>query len=306
MARIVFMGTPEFALPCLSALLASQEVVAVVTQPDRPSGRRRRLVPSPVKRAALAAGIPLLQPGRIRSADSIAALRKLRADLFVVVAYGQILPQVLLDLPRVASINVHASLLPRWRGAAPIQAAIRAGDKMTGLSVMKMDAGLDTGPVIARRALAIEKDETGQSLHDKLAPLGAELLLQALPDFLAGKRALVPQDEARATYAPTLKKAQGKLDWTQTAAEIERMVRAYKPWPGCFTTWNGVALKIHAGCDDAGRALPGLVIKREDGIAIGAGSGLFIPSQVQLPGKQVLSTKDFLNGHSDIIGAVLS
>ena len=305
MARIVFMGTPDFALPSLDALLASHEVLAVVTQPDRPSGRRRRLRSSPVKRAALAAGIPLLQPGRIRSEESIAALRALRADLFVVVAFGQILPQVLLDLPRIASINVHASLLPRWRGAAPIQAAIRAGDRESGATLMVMDADLDTGPVIARTALPIAHDETGKSLHDKLAQLGAALLVQALPDFLDGKISTVPQDEKYATYAPTLKKEEGRLDWTRAAAEIERTIRAFSPWPGSFTTWHGAALKIHAGYEEAGRASPGLVFQHKKGIAIGTGAGLFFPTEVQLAGKQVLSIKDFVNGHADFLGANL-
>ena len=305
MAEIVFMGTPDFALPSLTAVLDSHEVVAVVTQPDRPSGRQRRLRLSPVKRAALAAGIPLLQPERIRSEESISALRAMRADLFVVVAFGQILPQVLLDLPRVAAINVHASLLPRWRGAAPIQAAIRAGDQETGVTLMAMDAGLDTGPVIAQRSIPISREETGQSLHDKLAELGAELLVQALPDFLDGRLSPAPQDDADATYAPTIKKEEGRLDWTRAAAEIERMIRAFTPWPGSFTTWKGAPLKIHAGYDDAGLASPGLVFKQEKGIAIGTGAGLFFPTEVQLAGKKRLSIEDFVNGQGDFPGAVL-
>ncbi|MCY4018581.1 MAG: methionyl-tRNA formyltransferase [Chloroflexi bacterium] len=306
MARIVFMGTPEFALPSLAALLDSHAVVAVVTQPDRPSGRRRRLRPSPVKRAALTAGIPLLQPERIRSDESISALQGMRADLFVVVAFGQILPQVLLDVPRIASINVHASLLPRWRGAAPIQAAIRAGDQETGVTLMMMDAGLDTGPVIAQRLAPIATGETGQSLHDKLARLGAELLVQALPDFLDGTVSPAPQEEDRATYAPAIKKEEGRLDWTGAAAELERTIRAFTPWPGSFTTWNGAPLKIHAGYAGAGLASPGLVLEHEKGIAIGTGAGLFFPTEVQLAGKKRLSIADFVNGHGDFPGAILA
>lgn len=305
MAKIVFMGTPDFALPSLTALLDSHTVVAVVTQPDRPSGRHRRLRPSPVKRAALEASIPLLQPERIRSGESISALRVMRADLFVVVAFGQILPQVLLDVPRIASINVHASLLPRWRGAAPIQAAIRAGDQETGVTLMIMDAGLDTGPVIAQRSAPISREETGKSLHDKLAQLGAELLVQSLPSFLDGSLSPRPQDDACATYAPTIKKAEGRLDWSRAAAELERTIRAFTPWPGSFTIWNGAPLKIHAGYAAAGLASPGLVFNHEKGIAIGTGAGLFFPTEVQMPGKTRLSIEAFVNGHGDFVGAVL-
>lgn len=305
MARIVFMGTPSFALPSLKALLDSHAVLAVVTQPDRPSGRRRRLRPSPVKRAALEAGIPVLQPERIRSEESVSAMRAMRADLFVVVAFGQILPQALLDVPRIASINLHASLLPRWRGAAPIQAAIRAGDQETGLTLMVMDAGLDTGPVIERRSAPIAKDETGQSLHDKLARLGAELLVKALPGFLDGTILPKPQNDARATYAPTIKKEEGRLDWSRAAAELERTIRAFTPWPGSFTTWKGAPLKIHSGYEDAGLASPGYVVKHEKGIAIGTGAGLFFPTEVQLAGKKRLAIADFVNGHSDFPGAFL-
>ena len=300
------MGTPEFALPCLSALLNRHEVVAVVTQPDRASGRQRRLRPSPVKRAALEANIPLLQPERIRNDASIAALRALGADLFVVVAFGQILPQALLDVPQIAAINVHASLLPRWRGAAPIQAAIRAGDQETGVTLMIMDAGLDTGPIIEQRAVPITRDETGQSLHDKLAHSGAQLLVQALPDFLNGKTEPVPQYDECATYAPSIKKEDGRLDWSRAAAEIERTIRAYTPWPGSFTTWNGAPLKIHAGYEEAGLARPGVVIRHENGIAIGTGAGLFFPTEIQLAGKKRLSINDFVNGHGDFPGAILT
>lgn len=306
MARILFMGTPDFALPSLRALLETQSVVAVVTQPDRPSGRQRRLRQSPVKKVALAAGIPLLQPERIGSAESIAALRETRADFFVVVAFGQILPQTLLDLPKVAPLNLHASLLPRWRGAAPIQAAIRAGDEETGASVMVMDAGLDTGPVLAQSSLPIAQDETGKSLHDKLAQLGAQLLAQTLPDLINGKLSPVPQDDSRATYAPTLKKADGKLDWTRPAHELERAIRAFSPWPGSFSSWRGVQLKIHAGFVVPGQARPGCVFRHDKGVAIGTGAGLFFPTEVQLAGKQRLTIQEFVNGHGAFLGAALT
>lgn len=306
MARILFMGTPDFALPSLRALLETQSVVAVVTQPDRPSGRQRRLRQSPVKKVALAAGIPLLQPERIRSAESIAALRAMSADFFVVVAFGQILPQTLLDLPKIAPLNLHASLLPRWRGAAPIQAAIRAGDEETGASVMVMDAGLDTGPVLAQSSLRIAPDETGKSLHDKLAQLGAQLLVQTLPDLINGKLSPVPQDDSRATYAPTLKKADGKLDWTRPAHELELAIRAFSPWPGSFSSWRGVQLKIHAGFVAPGQARPGRVFRHDKGVAIGTGAGLFFPTEVQLAGKQRLTIQEFVNGHGAFLGAALT
>lgn len=305
MARIVFMGTPRFALPSLLSLIDSHDLVAVVTQPDRPSGRRRQLRPSPVKEAALEAGIPLLQPERIRADEPISALSGLDADLFVVVAFGQILPQRLLDVPRYGSINVHASLLPRWRGAAPIQAAIRAGDRETGVTIMKMDAGLDTGPVIARRSIPIARDETGQSLHDKLAQLGAEVLVETLPGYLDGTRLPMPQDDDCATYAPTIKKEDGRLDWTRAALELERTVRAYTPWPGTFTHWKGRQLKIHSGYAASDSARPGLVVNHAQGIAIGTGAGLYFPTELQLAGKKRLTVSEFVNGHADFPGAAL-
>ena len=305
MARIVFMGTPDFALPSLRLLLESQEVVAVVTQPDRPAGRKRQLRASPVKRAALEAGLPILQPARIRDANTVAALRSFNADAFVVAAYGHILPQQVLDIPRIACINVHASLLPRWRGAAPIQAAILAGDQETGATIMVMDAGLDTGPLVAQRSLTLESAETGQSLHDKLAVVGAELLGECLPDFLNGSIEPVAQDASQATYAPSIKKSEGALDWTRPAMETERKVRAFTPWPGTFTRWKDLTLKIHGGFASAGDAPPGKVVERGGQAAIGAGLGLYSPTELQLEGKKRQSISDFLNGHGDFIGSVL-
>lgn len=305
MARIVFMGTPDFAVPSLKALLAQHEVIAAVTQPDRPAGRRQQLQPSAVKRAAQAAGLPILQPQRIRSRQSIAALQGLAADFFVVVAFGQILPQTVLDMPRCAAINVHASLLPRWRGAAPIHAAIRAGDAETGITIMRMEAGLDTGPLLSKQRIPIAKDETAGSLHDKLAPLGAELLIETLPKYLSG--ALKPQAQAAAlaTYAPQIKKGEGQIDWAQPAESIERLVRAFSPWPGTFTYWNGQTLKIHAGGWGGGSAPAGRVITAGRRIAIGTGAGLYYPRELQLAGRKRLGIADFANGYADFAGAVL-
>ncbi len=305
MANIVFMGTPDFALPALAALIDHHHVLAVVTQPDRPAGRHKQLRQPPVKRLAAASNIPIFQPKSLRQPESIDRLRGWDADVFVVAAFGQILPQTALDLPKYGSINVHASLLPRWRGAAPIQAAIRAGDAETGITIMLMDAGLDTGPMLAKRAIPIAADETGQSLHDKLAPLGAELLIETLPHYLSGMIQPQAQDESQASYAPQIKKEEGRIDWAQSALVIERLARAFNPWPGAFTNWQGRQLKIHAGRYGPGRARPGQVIVQGGRIAIGAGAGLVYPIELQLAGKKRMSIDDFANGHSDFVGALL-
>lgn len=305
MANIVFMGTPDFAAPTLNALIAHHHVLAVVTQPDRPAGRNKQLRQSPVKRLAAASDIPIFQPKRLRQPESIDRLRQWNADVFVVAAFGQILPPTALDLPKHGSINIHASLLPRWRGAAPIQAAIRAGDAETGITIMLMDAGLDTGPMLAKRAIPIAADETGQSLHDKLAHLGAELLIETLPKYLSGIIQPQAQDESQASYAPRIKKEAGQIDWTQPALAIERLVRAFNPWPGAFTNWQGRQLKIHAARHGPGRARPGQVIVQGGRIAIGAGVGLVYPTELQLAGKKRMPIDSFANGHSDFVGALL-
>ncbi len=306
MARIVFMGTPEFALPSLKALLAAHDIVAVVTQPDRPAGRRKQLQQSPVKQLALKAGLPILQPNRLRSdGAAITALRAYDADVFVVAAYGQILPESVLSIPRQGTVNVHASLLPRWRGAAPIQAAIRAGDTESGITIMLLDAGLDTGPMLAKRAIPLSADETGGSLHDKLAHLGVDLLTETLPRWLAGDITPEAQNSDLATYAPRIKKTEGEIDWTLSAREIERLVRAFKPWTRVYTSWNGAQLTVHAGITKAGRGQPGQVKRHGEGVAIGTGEGLFCPTALQLPGKKRLPVRAFLNGYNSFIGAQL-
>lgn len=305
MARIVFMGSPEFALPSLRQLLAAQEVVAVVTQPDRPAGRSRQLKAPPVKELAAAAGVPVMQPRRLREPDTVEALAGLYADLFVVVAFGQILPQSALDLPARGTLNVHASLLPRWRGAAPIQAAIRAGDEESGVTIMLLDAGLDTGPILARRPVALAPDETGQSLHDRLALLGAELLIQTMPRYLAGDIKPQAQNDALATYAPQIKKSDGRIDWTRPAIEIDRLARAFTHWPGAFTTWNGKQLKIVAGRAAMGKAPAGQVAVRNGMLTIGTGAGVYLPAVLQLAGKKPLPAADFVNGYREFLGARL-
>ena len=306
MARVVFMGTPEFALPSLHALLLAHDVVAVVTQPDRPSGRSKRIRQSPVKQLALDAGIPVLQPGRLRDDKSaISALAAYHADVFVVAAFGQILPQIVLDLPDKGVVNVHASLLPRWRGAAPIQAAIRAGDEQSGATIMLLDAGLDTGPMLAKRAIVLAADETGGTLHNKLATLGADLLADTLPAWLGGEIQPQAQDDSLATYAPQIKKQAGEIDWSQSADEIERMARAYQPWPRAHTHWQGAQLTIEAGIASDGQAQPGQVIQQGASIAIGTGDRLFCPTMLQLPGKKRLPVDDFINGYPAFVGAQL-
>ena len=306
MAQIVFMGTPDFAAPTLRALIEHHEVIGVVTQPDRPAGRSRQIQMSPVKQIALEAGLPLLQPEKLRRAEAIEALRQWSADVYVVAAFGQILPQAVLDIPRYGSINVHASLLPRWRGAAPIQAAIRAGDKESGVTIMRMDAGLDTGPILSQRAIPLAPDETGQSLHDRLAKLGSDLLIETLSGYLSGEIVPQPQDDALATYAPTIKKEEGLIDWTQSADGIERLVRAFTPWPGTHTFWDGQLLKIHNGTAGPGSAAPGQVIETNRRVAVGTGEGLFYPTRLQLPGRNPLAIDEFIRGHANLIGSRLS
>ena len=305
MAKVVFMGTPDFAVPALNALIQHHDVIGVVTQPDRPAGRNNIIKQSPVKQVALNARIPVYQPKRLRNPEAIEELKQWDADFFIVVAFGQILPQAVLDLPKIAPINIHGSLLPRWRGAAPIHAAIRAGDEETGVTIMIIDAGLDTGPMLTKRAIPIEKDETAQTLHDKLSQIGAELLIETLPKFISGEVQPQQQDDSLATYAPQIKKEEGQIDWSQPALNIERLVRAFTPWPGTFTHWNAKQLKIHSGNNGEGTAPHGQIIDKNGQIAIGTGDGLYYPHEVQLEGKKRMSITDFVNGYSEFIGAIL-
>jgi methionyl-tRNA formyltransferase len=305
MADIVFMGTPDFAIPALTALITHHRVVGVVTQPDRPAGRQRKLQASPVKQLALEHGIPVFQPERIRRPEAIAELRQWPVDVYVVAAFGQILPQTVLDMPPHGSLNIHASLLPRWRGAAPIQAAIRAGDTESGITIMKMDAGLDTGPILTQRAIPLTPNETGQSLHDKLARLGADLLMETLPGYLDGSITPQPQDEARVTYAPTIKKEEGIIDWTQPADVIERQIRAFTPWQGTSTTWDGQQLKILAGEARPGSAPSGQVMSLNGTILVGTGADLLYPAQVQLAGRKAVSIEEFVNGKPELVNSTL-
>ena len=300
--RVVFMGSPDFALPTLDALTQNFDLVGVVTQPDRPAGRGRILTPPPVKELAAGLHIPVIQPRRLRDSEVMEVLAKWNADLIVVAAFGQILPPEILDLPAHGCLNVHASLLPRWRGAAPIQAAILHGDSQTGVTIMKMDEGLDTGPQLSQRELPISAQDTAGSLSPKLAQLGAELLIETIPAYL--NRDLLPNaQQGESTYAPMLKKSDGELDFTQTARYLERKIRAFDPWPGTFMNWNDQRLIIHrARIAQAGQPGDGenivagdhLII--EDYPAIMTGEGIIIFEELQPAGKKSMHGQVFLRG----------
>lgn len=307
MARIVFMGTPDFAVPILQTLLETQTVAGVVTQPDRPAGRGQTLRPSPVKKLALQAGVPLYQPTSLRPPESAEPLRVWEPDAIVVAAYGQILRPHVLSLPPHGCINVHASLLPRWRGASPIHHAILAGDPETGVSLMQMDAGLDTGPVFVQEAIPIEPDDTAATLHDRLAQLGAEMVRRYLDDILAGRLSPKPQDERAATYAPMIKKEDGELDWHEPAVALERRVRAMTPWPGAYTWWAGERLRIPAAKarTDGPAAPPGTVVREGDAILVTTGAGSLQLLEVQPAGGRVMAVDAFVNGHPDFVDSRL-
>lgn len=301
--RVIFAGTPDFSVPVLQALLASgHDVVAVYTQPDRPLGRGRKVTNGPVKQVALDARIPLYQPHDFSSRETLQELRQLQPDLMIVVAYGLILPREVLAAPRLGCLNVHASLLPRWRGAAPIQRAIIAGDRQTGISIMQMETGLDTGPVWLSRSLEIMADETGAHLHDRLAKLGAEALLEALPLLESSEHHPVVQPQEGVTYAHKLSKQEACIDWREPAALIHRKVCAYNSWPVAYTTLDDRQLRVwesrHLDAAASG-AVPGTVTHcSPQGIDVAAGEGVLRILTLQLPGKKAMSAADFLNAHT--------
>lgn len=299
--RIVFAGTPEFAAQHLQALIdAGREVVAVYTQPDRPAGRGQKLMPSPVKQLALQHAIPVHQPQTLRDPDAQAELASLQADLMIVVAYGLILPQAVLDMPRLGCINSHASLLPRWRGAAPIQRAVEAGDAESGVTVMQMEAGLDTGPMLLKIRTPIAADDTGGSLHDRLAALGSNAVIEAVAALEAGTLVSEVQDDNLATYAHKLNKDEARLDWTRPAVELERRVRAFHPWPICHSVLDGAAVKIHTAELGSGQGTPGQITDAgRDGLEVACGNGSLRLTRIQLAGGKPLAFSVLFNSRRE-------
>jgi methionyl-tRNA formyltransferase len=300
--RIVFAGTPEFAVPPLDALHdAGHRLVAVYTQPDRPAGRGQALTASPVKRRALQLGLAVEQPATLRTPEAVERLSSFGADLLVVVAYGLILPQAVLDVPRLGGWNIHASLLPRWRGAAPIQRAILAGDTVTGITIMQMEAGLDTGPMLLVRATPIGPRELGGELHDRLARLGAQAILEAIEAWQAGRIVPCPQPAEGVTYAAKLRKEEARIDWSRPASAIDAQVRAFNPWPVAETSWAGRQLRIWQ-CEPEPAttpAEPGTVLESAHGrLVVAAGEGGLRLTQVQLAGRRAMSAAEFLKANT--------
>ncbi len=309
--RIVFMGTPEFAVPSLERLLSHYQLVAVYTQPDKRAGRGRMLGFSPVKEVALARGLPLVQPGSLRQPGEVERLAAFHPELIIVAAFGQILSQEILDLAPFGCLNVHPSLLPKHRGPSPVIAAILSGDELSGVSIMLMDAGLDSGPVLAQAQRLISPDDTCGSLTAKLAQAGAELLEKTLPPWLEHRLTPQPQDEDKATYSRLIDKGEGKIDWGLSALEIWRRVRALQPWPGCYTQWRGRRLKVIEAAPLLweGALEPGGVIALEQsgagGVGVETGEGVLELRQLQLEGKKALPAAEFLRGQGDLLGALL-
>lgn len=305
---LVFAGTPEFSAPALEALLRSRHrVLAVYTQPDRPAGRGQQVTMSAVKQCALRHALPVEQPQSLRDTEAVARLAAWSADLMIVVAYGLLLPQAALSAPKLGCVNIHASLLPRWRGAAPIQRAVLAGDRSTGITIMQMDAGLDTGPMLLERETPIGERETAGSLHDRLSALGAEALLEALDAIAAGTSTARAQPSEGATYAPKIRKEEALIDWSRPAAEIDRQVRAFNPWPIAETRWKGQQFRIWeaAPLPSSCSAVAGTVTAADaTGIEVATASGALKLTRVQIAGRKAVSTAEFLNAHR-IEGAVL-
>lgn len=307
--RIVFAGTPEFAAEHLKALLDTpHQIVAVYSQPDRPAGRGQKLTPSAVKQLAVQHEIPVYQPQTLRDPAAQAELAALKPDLMVVVAYGLILPQLVLDVPRLGCINSHASLLPRWRGAAPIQRAVEAGDAESGVTVMQMEAGLDTGPMLLKVSTPIAAEDTGGSLHDRLAALGPQAVIEAISGLADGTLKGEVQDDSLATYAHKLNKDEARMDWNSPASELERLVRAFHPWPICYSTLNGEAIKVHAAELGEGSGAPGTILTADKtGLTIACGEGALRLIRLQLPGGKALNFSDLYNSRREqfAVGLVL-
>lgn len=310
MSRIIFMGTPEFAVPVLDGLTqTNHSIVAVYTRLDKPAGRGGKLAPSPVKQLAAARALPIVQPKTLKSAEEIGRLRDLRPDLIVVSAHGLILPRDVLAIPPRGCVNTHASLLPRHRGASPISAAILVGDTETGITLMRMDEGIDTGPVLAQRAIPITRDDTTGSLTTRLANLAAELLIEHLPRILSVDLAPQAQDDARATYAKMLEKEQGLIDWNLSAEEIARRVRAFNPWPSAYTYWNGSQVKILGAeprlISESPLHEAGQVVERGKNITVVCGKDALLLHEIQMAGKRAMQIEEFVRGQRNFVGSVL-
>ncbi|MDD6351528.1 MAG: methionyl-tRNA formyltransferase [Lachnospiraceae bacterium] len=308
--RIIFMGTPDFAVTTLEALYqAGHEIVLAVTQPDKPRGRKGEPQFSDVKKWAVVHDIPVFQPDRIRKPENIEELRKYPADIMVVAAYGQILPKEILDMPPYGCVNVHASLLPRYRGAAPIQWSILNGDKETGVTTMQMGVGLDDGDILEQRVVPIDPEETGGSLFDKLAIVGGQLIVQTLKDLEEGKVKAIPQDEEKATHVGMLKKSMGNLNWSRPASELHNYVRGLNPWPSAYSYLNGKMVKIwKSSCLDGNKdAVPGTILSLSDqGIEVAAGEGSLLLEEIQMEGKKRMDAKSFLLGHPLKVGELFT
>jgi methionyl-tRNA formyltransferase len=299
--RIVFIGTGEIGVPTLRALLNSEhELAGIVTQPDKPVGRQQQIEPPPIKRAMTATKTALLQPVKIKDLHAIEEIRALQPDVIVVMAYGQILPRDILEIPKIACLNLHASLLPRWRGAAPIQAGIAAGDRGTGITVMYMDEGLDTGDILLQRKSEIQPDDTGGSLHDRLGRIAPDALLESLHMLATGTAPRMPQDNTLATYAPKLKREHGKIDWSEPAEAIERKIRAFNPWPGAFTKLETGNLKIFSASVVDLSGTPGEILRSDKELVIAADQGALCLNEVQMENKRRMSASEFLRGHQTL------
>src|SRR5467141_982235 len=295
--RIVFIGTGEIGVPTLRALQKSEyDLVGIVTQPDKPAGRSQKITAPPIKAALAGSKISILQPARIKDSESVERIRGLGPDVIVVIAYGQILPRAVLEIPKIASLNLHVSLLPRWRGAAPIQAAIAAGDHETGVTVMYMDEGLDTGDILLQRKIDISPTETGATLHDRLAQIAPEALLESLRLLAIGNAPRDPQDKTLATYAPKLNREAGRINWNETAEAIERKIRAFNPWPGAFTKIAGGNLKIFAASIMDLRGKPGEILRKNRELVVATSDRALSLTDVQLEGKRRMSAAEFLRG----------
>ncbi|MEK6600085.1 MAG: methionyl-tRNA formyltransferase [Deltaproteobacteria bacterium] len=305
--RIVFMGTPEFAVPSLRALIGiGENVIAIVTQPDKPRGRGKKLTPPPVREAALKHNIPVFQPEKIKDETFITAIRNFSPDVIAVVAYGKILPKTILDIPPKGCINVHASLLPKYRGAAPINWAIINGEKETGITTMLLDEGMDTGDMLLTEKVEIRDDDTASSLYDRLKYIGADLLIKTIKGIKSETIRPIPQDDSQATYAPMLKKEDGRIDWTMKAEEIKNLIRGSNPWPGAYTRWDGKQIKIFKAEVEAGvKEEPGTVINiSTEGIFVATGKGILLIKELQPENKNRMTASEFIKGYRIVKGQI--